>query len=201
MPTPEPESDWVRCAYHQFFLTPELIWPGRSPDAPNGLVVGGDSGFVAVRTGIHTGCVRVNVQALHDEPPVAHDNWEDVAETSVAVGDPATLMVTSEDASNADSFPNLSAAGPGTYRVRVHARGRMLDYDGSESRSREEYLIQVWPAAPADDSIVKINEAYAKQTGMTGGPIPPFNPPRPPGPPMKRPPGPQPQHCGGQAAF
>lgn len=196
MPTPSTGSGWVRCTYHQFFLTPELLWPGRSSAVSNGVATGDENGFVVVRTGIHTGGVHVNVQALGGEPSLALADWEDIGETSVRVGDAGTLMVTSEDASNAVAFPNLSVAGPGTYRVRVHARGRTIDYDGSMARSREHYLIQVWPAPPTADASLKINHAYAKQAGMTGQPIRPFNPPLPPGASMTPPPGPRPHSYG-----
>lgn len=68
----------------------------------------------------------------------------------------------------------------------------MHHYDGSQHRSDEAYLIQVWPAGPAPDAMLAINVAYARQTGMTGRPVTPFNPPRPPLPPTA-PPGPHTQ--------
>jgi hypothetical protein len=179
---------WVWAGYHRFFLTPAFVPPATIGQPGNGLVRGeGDSAVIT--TGIHTGGVRVTAQACAHEPEPDQGPWEDVGETSVLVG-PDGLHVTPGEAVETDLTMNLTPFAAGPHRVRVHAQGRMLQYDGSESRSGEAYLIQVWPAPMADDVRVKLSPAYAQQTGMTGAPAEqhPATGPRPPGPPIQPPP-------------
>lgn len=179
---------WIQVTHHHFCLTPDGFRPTRTTGrASNGLVTAAD-GTVVVSTGIHTGGVHVEAQTCPQAPAPDTPSWEDIGETSVHAPS-GHLLMTSIDGSGLDTFPDLAPAGPGTHRVRVHARGRMHHYDGSQHHSLEAYLIQVWPAAPTPDTTLAINVAYARQTGMTGRPITPFNPPRPPG----APPGPQTQ--------
>lgn len=177
---------WVFCDNHQFFLTPQLWWPREFvPEGPNRLVTGA-GGSARISTGIATGGVAV-VAELHDSPPeLATGAWEDVGEASVGVSRDA-LYVMSADASSREAFPNLAALGAETLRVRVHAIGRMVHYDGSRHRSEEKYLIQVWPAALAEDTCLKLNaQMRAGLTAPTGPtpalPPPPVLPPRSPRP-------------------
>ena len=39
----------------------------------------------------------------------------------------------------------LDAHGPGDYRLRIHAKGRDTDYDGSRLDPVEDYMIVAWP--------------------------------------------------------
>ncbi|WP_060884893.1 hypothetical protein [Streptomyces caniscabiei] len=66
------------------------------------------------------------------------------------------LLGTAEDVACGDSALmgergdiNLAHAGPGTYGLRLHARGRDADPDGVQDEDEpitERYLLQVWPS-------------------------------------------------------
>ncbi|MCE0446635.1 hypothetical protein LT493_24490 [Streptomyces tricolor] len=47
-----------------------------------------------------------------------------------------------------EDLPDLAAAGPGTYRLRVHARGRDQAVDLAPDTVTEHYLLQCWPQPP-----------------------------------------------------
>ena len=61
---------------------------------------------------------------------------------------------------DADPLPELTVAGPGDYRVRVHARGRDTMIDGVASEPVEDYLVVVWPQAWADEEIYRQTDRY-----------------------------------------
>lgn len=168
---------WVFCDNHQFFLTPQHWWPREYvPEGVNRLVTGaGESARIS--TGIATGGVYVIAEAHDREPDLDTSVWEDIGEASVEVGAQRTLNVVSADASSIEAFPNLAVAGTASLRVRVHATGRTLYYDGSQLRSGEKYLIQVWSAALADDVSLKLISGL-----QASGAAPAAAPPEPPRP-------------------
>lgn len=128
-------------------------------------------GGAHVYTGTHTGEISVTVE-LHDQPPPLDiDYWQDVVEVSVPAptGQLRVGGLTAETETES-LLPSLSHAGPGTYRLRVHARGRDGaasadeshdgeaageyaddDSDGAEDHTdpTDEFLIAVWPAPEA----------------------------------------------------
>ncbi len=57
-------------------------------------------------------------------------------------------------------LPVLTPAGPGSYRVRVHARGRDTAPDGVAEEPLEDYLLTVWPAPPRSDTVYKQTDEY-----------------------------------------
>ncbi|MEV6489563.1 hypothetical protein AB0M20_13200 [Actinoplanes sp. NPDC051633] len=56
------------------------------------------------------------------------------------------------------NLPVLSPAGPGTYRVRIHARGRDAHYDQVVDTPDEEYHLVSWPAPPTGSLIVRATD-------------------------------------------
>ncbi|MEU0250885.1 hypothetical protein ABZ192_42705 [Streptomyces sp. NPDC006235] len=61
-------------------------------------------------------------------------------------------------------LPSLASQGPGSYRLRVHARGRDRAVDQTVvDEVVESYLIQSWPAAHQDALLVKATDAYGSQ--------------------------------------
>lgn len=134
---------WV----HEVELLPEVdTWAGS-----NGLVLTAEHGAV-VLTSEFMGLVDVVVDVHETRPAGADDpygltggqDWDDIVEVSVhsVVG---PLLVRPLDG-EAD-LPRLDAAGPGEYRLRVHARNRDLpgtDAEGLES-STDEYRLVCWP--------------------------------------------------------
>jgi hypothetical protein len=112
--------------------------------ASSGLLVPTEDG-IAVLTGIHVGAVEVEVRALLEAPDeVDTEPWEEVVELSVqSNGD---LRITSAAAWVPKTIPALTAAGPGSYRVRAHATGRDIKWDSVANEPTEHYLFLAWPA-------------------------------------------------------
>lgn len=94
----------------------------------------------------------------HDtEPPLLQD-WEDVVEVSISV--PQDAQPTWSTWAGEESGP-LSIP-PGTYRVRVNARGRDAGGDGEFAEEPVDwYLIELWPAQSGPDAILRTGSADA----------------------------------------
>ncbi|HEV7948881.1 MAG TPA: hypothetical protein VGP24_03845 [Glaciihabitans sp.] len=111
-----------------------------------------------VHTGISTGYVRVTAIA-DTAPPVEVDPgpWDEIVEISVfsAYGE---LRVESYTYGPVTTLPLLSSQGPGSYRFRVHARGRDLHYDAVQNDSGEDYLVVGWPAEIAPEVIIRASD-------------------------------------------
>ncbi|TDD60415.1 hypothetical protein E1293_45755 [Actinomadura darangshiensis] len=112
----------------------------------NGLVGVLGDGAACVCTGTLEGLVRLTAQASQ-EPPLAHvGDWDEVVE--IAFHSPSGRF-SINGVANGPPLPNLAVAGPGYYRVRVHARGRDAGH-GAETVTDvneivEEFLIICWP--------------------------------------------------------
>lgn len=136
----------VRVASFSFCVTdsdPPPRWHWQANTRDNGLV-GVTEGAALVRTGCAGGWVNLTVE-LHGRHPVAETvGWDDVVEVSyrTAVGQ---SHVRSGPGGGTD-FPLVSFQGPGSYRIRVHARGRHLPIGRMVADRAEDYLLQVWPA-------------------------------------------------------
>ncbi|MQS38006.1 hypothetical protein [Streptomyces katsurahamanus] len=145
-------SDWVtvRVDDLSFGVLDYGDIPIETADWTNGLVAVMSDGAV-ICTGIHTGNVLVRV-ALHPfAPSDAGDGWEETAEVSVH-SRRGLLRVESYEDGAVEDLPLLSTAGPGWYRLRVHARGRSINPDGVQDTPVEHYLLAIWPAPPSDGS-------------------------------------------------
>lgn len=148
----------LHVSYHTFGLIDGEDWPDEDPADSNGLVTAYTAG-AAVFTGIHSGKISVVVSAFDTAPAQVDTSrqWEEIVEISV-VAPTGHLRVRSFD--HEPRLPVLSTAGSGSYRVRVHAQGRDTDIDGTASRPVEFYLVQVWPAAVADEVIHRQTDYY-----------------------------------------
>ncbi|WP_420037734.1 hypothetical protein ACN2WE_40705 [Streptomyces sp. cg28] len=146
----QPVPVWVH--YAQFHLadpdlgTDHLSGPDATGDAI--LALGTDGG--CIRTGLNTGYIHVTVHARTTTPPPAPELER--AETG-AEGDflstTGVLTVHSWEDGSIDELPNLAAAGPGRYHLRLtaqgRARGRQIDTSGPDDPVVESYLLQTWP--------------------------------------------------------
>ncbi|WP_371658284.1 hypothetical protein [Streptomyces sp. NBC_00280] len=143
--------------------------PVQTADWGNGLAVPMSQGALVV-TGIHTGTVRATATALVG-PPVAsvHASWEEIVEVGLRVTT-GLLRVESLGHGPVDGLAPLSPAGPGWYRLRVHARGRNILPDKVSTEPVEDYLLVTWPAAPSDADIIRssdrIDHALAHASDM-----------------------------------
>lgn len=126
----------------------------------NGLVGAADAHGVYIGLARFSGGSPVRIVLEEDEPVVDATAWEDVVEVSTVVPDgaaPAWTTWAGEDRGDLD-LP------PGSYRVRVSARGRD---DGAADEFAEGpvdfYLVEFWPAPAAPDAVVRTtseNAAY-----------------------------------------
>lgn len=171
-PVPVTAFSLVRVDFHTFELTDSHRRAPIGFDPSNGLVFS-QPGMVVICTGISTGWVHVRVR-LCPRPPtrVEAGAWEEIVEHSVETTTGA-LRVTSV-MSDTPRLPLLTPQGPGTYRVRVHARGRDTAPDGDTHEPVEDYLLIVWPAGPQPDEIHQHRDRYgAELRAGPGRPAPP----------------------------
>jgi hypothetical protein len=136
--------------------------PPRQWDLPaNGLITVYD-GAAIVFVGASSGLVTVAVGAVKSAPaPTDLDSWEDVVEVSLrtASGHIGVASLMAEP----PALPSVTAAGPGDYRLRIHARGRDTAPDVAALEPVEHFLILGWPGPPADDIIHKQTDRYGAE--------------------------------------
>lgn len=120
--------------------------------------------------------MNVSVQVRRHPPAqVDADAWDEIIDHSVETATGA-LRVTSV-MTDAPDLPLLTPQGPGTYRVRVHARGRDSTPDGVADDPVEDYLLIVWPAESQPDEIHKQTDRYgAELRAQPSRPAPPPSP-------------------------
>jgi hypothetical protein len=129
--------------------------------ATNGLVAI-RHGVAVILTGISHGPVNVQVEAYGGPPAPDAGAWEDVVEVSLEA--PAGRVIASGIATDPPTgVPTLTRYGPGTYRLRIHVRGRDLRVDHTPSEAVEDYLIQAWPAPHQPEVILKQTDQYGAE--------------------------------------
>jgi hypothetical protein len=139
----------VPASDHQFWVTELGQVPLPPYDYSNGLTCAVGPAEAVVFTGVSSGHVGVRVDVRGSAPAELDTaGWDDVVEISVEAG-PNPFTVLGNMAWATVDFPNLAAAGPGDYRMRVHVRGRDARIDLVAEPPYEQYLIMVWPAPPA----------------------------------------------------
>ncbi|WP_405961309.1 hypothetical protein OG235_37245 [Streptomyces sp. NBC_00024] len=149
----------VPVQYHQFDISDEDGPTG--PDLArghNGLLRVSE-GATVVMTGIHTGDVDVTVILHQAEPPPDIGDWQEIVEIS-AYSASGELMVRGIMDDLDEELPVLSFNGPGSYRLRVHARGRDTAVDLAPDEVTEWYLIQAWPAPAQDVAVLRQTDSY-----------------------------------------
>jgi hypothetical protein len=154
--------DVISVTHHLFFLAEKGYHPGEIPAAATGLVTGGrDCAFI--HTGVHSGQVKLMIQVRDGQPLRIDWGWDEVVEVTLhaSVGDVNVASIMG--IGMPPSYPRLTPQGPGDYRIRVHARGRDTDIDGTAFEPFEEYLIQLWPAPSAPEKIYKATDRYGEQ--------------------------------------
>ncbi|MEN3611646.1 hypothetical protein [Plantactinospora sp. ZYX-F-223] len=145
----------VRVARSFFCLTdpdPPPRWHWQANARDNGLV-GVTEGAMLVRTGCGGGWVNLTVE-LHAERPAAETaGWDDAVEISYRT-EVGQSHVRSARGGGTD-FPRVSFRGAGSYRIRVHARGRHFCVGRPVAGRVEDYLLQVWPAPVGRTEILR----------------------------------------------
>lgn len=171
-PAPITASSSVRVDHHTFELTDS---DNRTPtgfDTSNGLVFS-LPGQTVICTGISMGWANVSVQVCWHPPEQVDANaWDEIVEHTVETA--TGLMRVTSVMSDAPDLPLLTPQGPGTYRVRVHARGRDIAPDGVAFEPAEDYLLIVWPAEPQPEEVHKQTDRYgAELRAQPSRPAPP----------------------------
>jgi hypothetical protein len=135
----------------------EFVVP--DPGGANGLV-GVSPGLAMVITGTQFGHVSIGVQAGESDPGLDTDRWDEVVEVSLVSGPGGQGLSVTSDGDASHGFLDLTPPGAGSYRVRVHARGRDIgaDLDVVEDEPVEEHLVQIWPAAATPEVIHKTTD-------------------------------------------
>jgi hypothetical protein len=148
----------LEVSHATFALADDEEWPPERPFGhTNGLVVPMSQGAV-ISTGIHTGAVTVILEARSGSPNLAElEDWDEVVEVSF-VAPVGRVRVTTIMSDVPESLPLLTPAGPGTYRLRLHAKGRDTNPDGAADDPFETYLLIVWPAPATAEMIFKTSD-------------------------------------------
>lgn len=162
----------LHVSYSQFYVMGEN-WSSEDMDAcfagqVNGLCGAGVPGGLWLRTGLHTGLVAVAVER-HDTAPPLGDDWEEIVEVSFDTV--PSLMLFNGSAAHHD----VEGWGSGPHRVRYCAvrmdEGRAADVRFEDEPEIDRYLLQLWPAAPAPDAVLRQTSeiaAYWHGTARSG---------------------------------
>lgn len=144
---------FVHADYHQFWLASNYQLPTPDSSKTNGLV-DGLPGAAIIHTGISSGPVNVMIEKTPEPKPVETAGWDEVVDVSIEIGNDG-LRVSALMDDVPDSLSMLTLPSAGTYRIRVHARGRDTNTDLAVLEPCEDYLIQVWPAPLEPETVHK----------------------------------------------
>jgi hypothetical protein len=134
----------------------------------NGLVGAADPDGIYLNLARRSGGSPVQI-VLHDAAPGDPGaGWEDVVEVSTVVPDGARVRWSTW---GGEDTGDLTSVTPGDYRVRVSARGRDAGRDGEfEDGAVDWYLVELWPASPVADAILRTgSDDAAYWHGEVGG--------------------------------
>jgi hypothetical protein len=129
-------------------------------------------GLAAVYCGTNLGPVRVTVRVHQAAPPLQLEPWEDVAEVSFIAPNGQAVIEEGEGPVHQE-LPNLTPAGPGSYRLRLHVRGRDRGWqEDTPEEPVEEHLLAIWPAPPAPHAIHKLTSQQGQARAAQGAQTP-----------------------------
>ncbi|MBO2447120.1 hypothetical protein J4573_08480 [Actinomadura barringtoniae] len=121
-----------------------------------------------VITGLNTGDIWLTVETWDTEPPTELQDWDAVVEVpyTSTTGDAQIFEEWTDN--DRPPFPNLATAGPGSYRLRAHARGRdtgrQADLIEPNEEPVEEHLLQIWPDTERPIAILKMTDQVGAET-------------------------------------
>lgn len=130
----------------------------------NGLVRANPSGGALIATGCYMGPVHV-VWATGDRPAEAQlDEWEDVVQVRLRPHHGELVIRGFMESGDDGNSPNLALAPEAPHMLRCSSRGRDRDVGAATETATEEFLIEVWLAAPDDtDAVLKLSSSYGAQ--------------------------------------
>ncbi|MFF9090755.1 DUF6924 domain-containing protein [Streptomyces sp. NPDC014991] len=145
-------------------------------------LIGFHKDFGTILTGFARGYARVTVEIRDEQPALDIESWDDVLDISADFIRGQAFVASYDKAFTT----NLAFDGPGTYRIRTHARGRADAKDAALPRKPrpsktspplETYLVQVWKAPTAPEQIHKSSShttlPAAHYTGPNASPYQP----------------------------
>jgi hypothetical protein len=141
---------------HSFLLAEPGEYPSSSIDFSNGLVAV-QPGLAVILTGVAIGPVEVTLEYWDELPSVDFGSWDEIVEVSLHSRE-GNVSVTGPEVEAPAHMPVVSSAGPGSYRLRVHARGRDENYDFAVRSPSESYLIQTCFAPSAPEVVIKATD-------------------------------------------
>ncbi|GIF75610.1 hypothetical protein [Asanoa siamensis] len=166
---------------HVHYRFVNLTEEGEAPDLSrasggqrNGLCGAAEPGALAMVTGLHTGEVPF-VVTWHDTEPPVDDAWEEIVEVSFDPPSADLALSAFED------FHEIRLPSVQSVRARFCARG--MDEAGdkdvrlADEPALDSYLLELWPAPPAPDRILKQTSMRAAYWHEAAARIPP--PPTP----------------------
>ena len=167
-------DDRILTDYHQFLIIEDAV-----PDVDeepsvdgNGLVTVRPSGL-SVITGRQYGKVRVHIELHDDEPVLDLAGWDEVVEVSVS-SVRGQLQLCELLGSPLDAFPNLAFRGPGSYRLRLSARGRdepaheqhaILHHQGRVVGGGQRAGVHAAPTAGVHMAVVRLHAEASRDDG------------------------------------
>jgi hypothetical protein len=156
----------VDVAYSRFYLRDRAYRPIVTMGSLAGLVTVRPLELVLV-TGTQYGPVGCTVVVSGRDPGGELDRYEDVEE--VAFASPTGMLALAEWGRAHPRAPDLELfAGPGTYRVRYHARRMDQAGDAEEGLVVDDYLLQIWPAPAAPRVRLKVTSAFGRYWAEIG---------------------------------
>lgn len=121
----------------------------------NGLAGAAVAHQVHLITGLHTGSVAFTVAWSPAEPPL-DDEWDEVVEVSLHVAETTAAL------RGFDDWHPLTLPAAGPHRVRYSAAGFEAGRQVDTARpGPDRYLLQLWPAPPTPDEVVRLTSAHA----------------------------------------
>jgi hypothetical protein len=125
----------------------------------NGLVGAASGSGVYLNLARRSGGSRVRLTVHESEPPVLPETYEDVVEVPVQLPHDAEVRWSSWAGESSGSLGRVEG---GSYRLRVSAQGRDAGReDELEEGVVDEYELELWPAEPAPDAIVRVGSQDA----------------------------------------
>ena len=157
-------SAWLSVEDGQYWITDSdpdagFVLPG--PGGAGGLV-GAVPGLAIVITGTQFGNVALTVQSGDSDPGLDTGGWDEVVEVSLASGAAGQGLGILSGGQGPGELATLTPAGAGSYRIRVHVRGRDAGTadDVVTGEPAEEHLLQIWPAPPGPEIIRKTTDEH-----------------------------------------
>ncbi|MEU3527786.1 hypothetical protein AB0E62_28600 [Streptomyces sp. NPDC038707] len=169
---------------HDLLIDPMLEGLVEFPEhsAITNSLIGFHEDFGTILTGCRRGYVRVTVETHTGQPPLITDGWDDVLDISADLTRGHAFVAGYDKALTT----NLAFDGPGTYRIRTHARGRARVKDAALPRKPrpseagpppETYLVQAWKAPRAPEQVHKSSHyATLPAADYTGPRTSPYQP-------------------------